>query len=388
MNILIIDKVPEKVKNKLEKKGFSVDRRPDITKEEIVKTLPNYEFLIYRTNTHIDKDILDAGKNLFGIARFGVGLDHTDISYATEKNIAVFNDPFSNIRSVAELIVGSSIMLSRDILRKSSQLHAGHWNKDLSISQEILGKTIGIIGFGNIGSQISKLVEPLGMKVQYYDLSKKLELGNEERKENLVDLLRTSDIISINVPGGKKGKYLIGEKEIKQMKRGAIVLNYSRGENLDTKALAVAIKSGHIAGAAIDVFENEPEKEGDFDSPLRNINNVILTPHIAGTTDEAINSISDFIVQVTTDFLEKGDTSHCVNLPRVISGNIHASHRLIHIYKSKENVQKDLNEKLQENNVKYKSQIMKCEKDICYLVTDIDEEIKNLPVADRIISSS
>src|SRR6476620_1899778 len=259
-----------------------------ISEEDLIRELKDVHLLGIRSKTQITENILNAAQRLQAIGCFCIGVNQVNLKVATKRGVVVFNAPYSNTRSVAELVIGLAIMLIRRIPDKNKAAHEGFWMKEAKGSYELRGKTLGIVGYGNIGSQVSVLAEALGMKVIFYDIEKKLPLGNASAKEKLEDVLTEADIVSLHVPETRLTKNMINKNTLKHFKKGAILINYARGEVVDLNALAKALKDGELNGAAIDVYPWEPEKNGDrFETPLQNLGNVILTPHIGGSTEEA-----------------------------------------------------------------------------------------------------
>jgi D-3-phosphoglycerate dehydrogenase / 2-oxoglutarate reductase len=315
---------------------------------------------------------------LQAIGCFCIGVNQVDLKTATNQGVVVFNAPYSNTRSVAELVIGASIMLIRRIPDKSVGAHAGIWLKEAKGSYELRGKTMGIIGYGNIGTQVSVLAESLGMKVIFYDVATKLPLGNAESRRSIKELVGEADIVTLHVPDEPQTKNLINKVALKQFKKGSILLNYARGEVVDLDYLAVLLKEGHLAGAAIDVYPWEPEKNGDkFTTPLQNLPNVILTPHIGGSTEEAQQNIGEDVSQKLFQFLEMGMTlgSHTVpplSLPQQIG-----THRILHVHKNVPGVLSEINTQLSQHGINILAQYLKTNDDIGYVVLDVDKKLSS-----------
>ena len=294
IRILFLENISETAVKNFRSYGYTkVDKiNKALTEEELIKEIKDVHILGIRSKTHISKAVLDAAKKLQAIGCFCIGVNQVNLKAATKNGVVVFNAPYSNTRSVAELVIGLSIMLIRRIPDKNKAAHEGLWMKEAKGSYELRGKTLGIIGYGNIGSQVSVLAEGLGMKVIFYDVETKLPLGNAEDAKSLKELLNRSDVVTLHVPETSQTKNLINKSTLKNFKKGAILINYARGEVVDIDALSKAIREEHIGGAAVDVFPWEPEKNGDkFETPLQNLPNVILTPHIGGSTEEAQQNI-------------------------------------------------------------------------------------------------
>ncbi|NDB53646.1 MAG: phosphoglycerate dehydrogenase, partial [Chitinophagaceae bacterium] len=275
-----------------------------LTEQQLIEAIKDVHILGIRSKTTISEKVLSAAKKLQAIGCFCIGVNQVDLQAATKRGIAVFNAPYSNTRSVAELVIGASILLIRRIPEKNKAAHAGIWMKEAKNSFELRGKTIGIVGYGNIGSQVSVLAESMGMRVLFYDIEKKLPLGNAQECRTLKELVSQSDIVTLHIPETKQSKNLINKSLLRSFKKGAILINYARGEVVDLEALSKAITEELIGGAAIDVFPNEPEKNGDhFLSPLQNLPNVILTPHIGGSTEEAQQNIGEDVSHKLFNYL-------------------------------------------------------------------------------------
>lgn len=310
-NILLLENIHQDAVAGLQNLGYSVEILPHALDEKaLLSRIQDITVLGIRSKTKVTKKVLGKAKKLTMIGTFCIGTDQVDLEECGKRDITVFNAPFSNTRSVVELAVGEMIMLSRGIPEKSKRLHKGEWQKSATGSREIRGKTLGIIGYGNIGMQLSAIAETLGMQVIFYDLTEKLALGRATACESQKRLLQEADIISVHVDGRAENRGLIGKSEFKEMKDGVIFLNLSRGNVVDYYALAEALKDGKVAGAAVDVFPVEPEKNGELlVSPLQNIPNVILTPHIGGSTEEAQTAIAQYMTRKIHSFITKGDTS-------------------------------------------------------------------------------
>jgi D-3-phosphoglycerate dehydrogenase len=289
-----------------------------------------------------------------------------------QKGIAVFNAPYSNTRSVAELVIGSSIMLIRKIIDKNAAAHKGIWNKDAKGSFELRGKTLGIIGYGNIGTQTSIMAEAMGMKVKFYDVETKLPLGNAQSVKTIKELVSTSDIISLHVPETSSTKNLINKEVLKQFKQGAILINYARGEVVDLDALAAALQSKHLSGAAIDVYPWEPEKNGDsFETPLQGLSNVILTPHIGGSTEEAQENIGE----------ERGVSNGSLSVPTISLPPVDGAHRILHIHNNVPGVLSAINTVMSKNKINIVGQYLKTNEEIGYVVLDVDSKLSKTALA-------
>lgn len=347
-----------------------------LPEEELIKAIKDVHLVGIRSKTKITANVLKAAKKLQAIGCFCIGVNQVDLAAATECGVAVFNAPYSNTRSVAELVIGASIMLIRRIPDKNTAAHKGQWMKDAKGSYELRGKTLGIIGYGNIGTQVSVLAESLGMKVLFYDVETKLPLGNATDAKTLKDLLAGSDVITLHVPETEQTKNLINKSNLKYCKKGSIILNYARGEVMDLPALAKCIESGQIAGAAVDVFPVEPEKNGDvFQSPLQGVPNVLLTPHIGGSTEEAQENIGEDVSNKLLNYLEKGITFGSHTVPALSLPPQAGSHRILHIHRNVPGVLSAINSELSRHKINILGQYLKTNETIGYVVVDVDKQL-------------
>lgn len=307
--VLLLEGIHPIAKALLEKEGFSVRlEKRAFSEQELINELSGVEALGIRSKTHVTDQVFKAHPGLSAVGAFCIGTNQIDLRAAKDLGVTVFNAPHSNTRSVAELVLGQMIMLSRKVMDKSQLAHQGVWDKSAAGSFEVRGKTLGIIGYGNIGSQLSVLAEALGLRVLYFDIQKKLPYGGAQATSSLDELLRFSDFISLHVPETARTKNMVGEKEIGAMKRGSFLINASRGSVVDISALAESLKKGHLAGAAIDVFPVEPSSNAEkFLSELQGLKNVILTPHIGGSTEEAQEAIGVEVAKSLIEFLKTGN---------------------------------------------------------------------------------
>src|SRR4030095_3516936 len=328
--------------------------------------------------THVTQKVLDAARKLQAIGCFCIGVNQVDLHAATERGIAVFNAPYSNTRSVAELVIAASIMLIRRIPDKNKSAHEGVWMKESKGSYELRGKTLGIIGYGNIGTQVSVLAEALGMKVMFYDVETKLPMGNAEDAKSLKELLKRADVITLHVPETQQTKNLINKTSLRHFKKGSILINYARGEVVDLDALQTALSNGQLSGAAIDVYPWEPEKNGDkFQTPLQNIPNVILTPHIGGSTEEAQQNIGEDVSMKLFHFLEKGITNGSHTVPPLSLPPQEGAHRILHIHNNVPGVLSEINTQLSKHNINILAQYLKTNDEIGYVVLDVDKKLSS-----------
>lgn len=347
-----------------------------LTEEQLIDEIKNVHLLGIRSKTQVTDKVLKHAAKLQAIGCFCIGTNQVNLEAATKKGVVVFNAPYSNTRSVAELVIGASIILIRKILDKNNAAHRGVWQKDAKGSFELRGKTLGIIGYGNIGSQVSVLAEALGMKVLFYDTITKLPLGNAESRKSIKDLVAQSDIITLHVPETGQTKNLINKNLIKNFKKGSILINYARGEVVDLDALKAALLEGQISGAAIDVFPWEPEKNGDvFTSPLQNIPNVLLTPHVGGSTEEAQYNIGEDVSAKLLQYLEVGATYGSHTVPEINLPSQEGTHRILHIHSNVPGVLSEINSSLSEHKINILGQYLKTNDEIGYVVLDIDKKL-------------
>jgi len=352
--------------------GFEVESVPRaLDEDELVERLPGVQLLGIRSKTHVTRRVLEAAPNLIAIGAFCIGTNQIDVAGATEHGVAVFNAPFSNTRSVVELAIAEIISMTRRLTEKNALMHAGVWDKSADGAHEIRGRTIGIVGYGNIGTQLSVLAENLGMRVLFYDKVDKLALGNARRCVSVEELLQESDVVTLHVDGRADNANLFGADEFALMRPGSLFLNLSRGFVVDYGSLRKHIETGHIAGAAVDVFPIEPKGRGDeFTSELRGLPNVILTPHIGGSTEEAQQDIGRFVAGKFRDFLLDGTTAMSVNLPGLVLPRASDTLRLVHIHRNVPGVLARVNGLLAEGGVNVEAQLLGTRGEIGYVVTD------------------
>jgi len=378
INILFLENISDKAVQLFKQNGYTNVKKLGgaVNEEQLIKEIKNVHLLGIRSKTQITEKVLDAAEKLQAVGCFCIGVNQVNLKAATKKGVVVFNAPYSNTRSVAELVIGLSIMLIRRIPDKTKAAHEGVWMKEAKGSFELRGKTLGIIGYGNIGSQVSVLAEGLGMKVIFYDTETKLPLGNAVACDTLEELASKADILSLHVPETKQTKNLINDEVLSYCKHGAIVINYARGEVVDLDALAKHLKAGHIGGAAVDVYPWEPEKNGDkFTTPLQGLSNVILTPHIGGSTEEAQENIGEDVSVKLFNYLEKGITNGSHTVPAIGLPPVEGAHRILHIHRNVPGVLGAINTTLSNHNINIVGQYLKTNDDIGYVVLDIDKKL-------------
>lgn len=378
VKILLLENISDIAVKNFEKQGYSQVEKLSkaLGEDQLISAVRNVHILGIRSKTQITPAVLHAAKRLQAIGCFCIGTNQVHLEEATAEGVAVFNAPYSNTRSVAELVIGAAIMLIRRIPDKNAAAHRGVWFKEASGSYELRGKTLGIIGYGNIGSQVSVLAEALGMKVIFYDVETKLPLGNAMDIRSLKELLSISDVVTLHVPENDTTRNLINRNNLKHFKKGAVLINYARGEVVDLPALRKAIESGHIGGAAVDVFPEEPEKNGDpFSSPLQNLPNVILTPHVGGSTEEAQQNIGEDVSNKLLSYLEKGITLGSQTVPALALPPQAHSHRILHIHENMPGVLSEINGQLSRHRINIVGQYLKTNERIGYVVVDVDKQL-------------
>jgi D-3-phosphoglycerate dehydrogenase len=378
INILLLENISENAVSNFNTNGYTNIKKISgaISEEQLIKEIKQVHLLGIRSKTKVTESVLKAAEKLQAVGCFCIGVNQVDLKAATQHGVAVFNAPYSNTRSVAELVIGSSIMLIRRIVDKNKAAHEGKWLKEATGSFELRGKTLGIIGYGNIGSQLSVLAESLGMKVLFFDTETKLPLGNANACKSIKDLVSKADIVSLHVPELPSTKNLINKSVLKNFKKGSILINYARGEVVDLEALAKALKENHLNGAAIDVFPLEPEKNGDpFSTPLQGLPNVILTPHIGGSTQEAQQNIGEDVSSKMIHYLEKGSTYGSHTVPVLNLPPQEGAHRILHIHKNVPGVLSKINTQLSKHKINILGQSLKTNEAIGYVVLDVDKSL-------------
>jgi D-3-phosphoglycerate dehydrogenase len=373
IKVLLLENVHPVALRAFEEQGFNVEFvKGALDEDELCERIKDVSIIGIRSKTNITKRVLENANRLMAIGAFCIGTNQIDLEEAASRGIAVFNAPYSNTRSVVELAVGEMILLIRNIVTKSNQMHAGVWDKSANGSFEVRGKKLGMVGYGSIGTQLSVVAEALGMEVYFYDGVEKLSLGNARKMNTLEELLAISDVISMHVDGRKENKNLIGKREFDLMKDGVIFMNLSRGHVVDIAALADAVKSGKVAGASVDVFPYEPKTNAEsFESELRGLPNVILTPHIGGSTEEAQENIGHFVPAKLLEFMNNGSSYGSVNFPEVQLPKLKDSHRLLHIHANVPGVLAKLNQIFANNNINITGQYLKTNESIGYVIVDI-----------------
>jgi D-3-phosphoglycerate dehydrogenase / 2-oxoglutarate reductase len=373
---LLVENIHPDASARLAKEGYEVSSLARaLGEDELIDALDGVSLLGIRSGTQVSERVLAAAPGLVAIGAFCIGVNQIDLAAASRRGMAVFNAPFSNTRSVVELALAEIIAMARRLPEKNTQMHAGVWNKSATGSHEVRGRRLGIVGYGNIGTQLSVLAESLGMSVYFYDIADKLAIGNARRCSTLTELLESVETVTLHVDGRDGNRGFFGETEFAAMRPRSLFLNLSRGFVVDHAALRRHIETGHIAGAAIDVFPSEPKGRGDeFVSELRGLPNVILTPHIGGSTEEAQQDIGEFVAGKLADYMTSGATSLSVNLPEIALGVTSGAHRLVHLHHNVPGVLASINGVLAQHGVNVEGQLLRTRDELGYVLTDIGTE--------------
>ena len=374
--VLLLEKIHHSAVERFEKAGYRVEQvGGSPSPDELKERLRDVSILGLRSKTNLTREIVGAAPRLEAVGAFCIGTNQIDLQACLEHGVAVFNAPFSNTRSVVEMALGEMIILLRDILKKSTMLHDGVWLKSAPGAREVRGKRLGIVGYGNIGAQLSVVAEAVGMEVRYFDIAEKLPLGNARAVRTLDELLVESDVVTVHVDGSPENSDLIGAREFERMKDGVVFINLSRGFVVNLEALRAALVSGKVRGAAIDVFPEEPKQDGDpFESPLQGLPNVILTPHIGGSTEEAQEHIGRFVPDRILDYLEKGSTTLSVNFPPLQLPGFRDAHRVVHVHRNVPGILAKINRVMAEREINIVGQYLKTNERIGYVITDIGRD--------------
>ncbi|MCW2773525.1 MAG: D-3-phosphoglycerate dehydrogenase [Nocardioides sp.] len=372
MKVLLLENIHPVAVEILEARGFEVElRMGSLSEDELVEALPGVHLLGIRSNTHITPRVLDAASDLLAVGCFCIGTNQVDLVEAGARGIAVFNAPYSNTRSVVELVIGEIIALARRLPEKTQKMHEGVWDKSAKGSHEVRGRTLGIVGYGNIGTQLSNLAEALGLRVIFFDTADRLAHGNAQRMRTLDELLEKADVVSLHVDGRPGNAGFFGAEQFGRMKPRSIFINAARGMVVDNESLRDHILSGHIAGAALDVFPVEPKAQGDeFESVLRGLDNVILTPHVGGSTQEAQEEIGYFVAGKLANFSLQGRTELSVNLPAVMAPALQAGHRIGYLHVNVPGVLAGVNSILADAGANITGQYLSTRGEQGYVVTD------------------
>lgn len=375
IKILLLEGVHESAVNVLKQQGYSSIEyvKTSLSEEELCERIKDVHFLGIRSRTQLTEKVFAAAEKLIGVGCFCIGTNQVDLAAARKHGVVVFNAPFSNTRSVAELVLAEIIMLLRRVPEKNAAAHRGGWDKSATGSFEARGKVLGIIGYGHIGSQLSILAEQLGMQVRFYDIETKLPLGNALSVGSLDALLEQADVVTLHVPETAQTQWMISAPQLAKMKKGALLINASRGTVVNIEDLAASLRSGHLGGAAIDVFPVEPSSNSDvFESPLRGIDNCILTPHVGGSTQEAQENIGIEVAGKLAHYSDNGSTLSAVNFPEVSLPAHHGARRLLHIHQNRPGMLTKINQIMAEQNINVSGQYLQTDSEVGYVVIDVD----------------
>jgi D-3-phosphoglycerate dehydrogenase len=379
IKFLLLENVHPTAHELVRGEGFDLEIASHALKEdELVERIRDVHVLGIRSKTRVSARALESARRLLTIGCFCIGTNQVDLGSANRRGVPVFNAPFSNTRSVAELIIAEVIALSRQLGDRSREVHEGRWKKVAAGCFEIRGKALGIVGYGHIGSQVGVLAEALGMRVLFYDIASKLPMGNNRSVESLPELLAASDFVTLHVPATPQTEQMIGAAELRQMRKGSYLLNASRGTVVDLPALAEALREGQLAGAAVDVYPQEPETNSDgFATPLRGLPNVLLTPHVGGSTVEAQGAIGREVASALIKFVNAGATAGAVNFPQVELPPLRDSHRILNAHRNVPGVLRDINRIVSEMNANIQAQVLSTDPEIGYLIMDLDKDVSN-----------
>ncbi len=375
INVLLLEGVHQSAVDNLLDAGYTNLNRLDhaLQGDALAEALADVHMIGIRSRTQLTRDVIEAAPRLMGVGCFCIGTNQVDLAAAMHSGIPVFNAPYSNTRSVAELVLAEAILLLRGVPHKTAQMHEGLWQKSASASFEVRGKTLGVVGYGNIGSQLGVLAEGLGMKVIFHDVVKKLNLGNARQTDSLSELLRSADVVSLHVPANATTRNLMDASALDLLQDNSVLINASRGDVVDLAALAERLQNGTLLGAAIDVFPTEPKSNNEpFISELRGLPNVILTPHIGGSTIEAQENIGTEVSEKLIRYSDNGSTLSAVNFPEVALPEHSGQHRLLHIHDNVAGILSAINRVLSESNVNIAGQYLQTNSEIGYVVIDVE----------------
>jgi D-3-phosphoglycerate dehydrogenase len=379
IKILLLENVHPVAAEAFRSDGFQVEAlKTALPEAELAARVRDVHVLGIRSKTQVTPLVLDEARRALAVGAFCIGTNQISLGHASRAGVPVFNAPFSNTRSVAELILAEVVVLSRHLGDRSREVHEGRWRKVATGSHEVRGRTLGIVGYGHIGSQIGVLAEAFGMRVVFFDIAARLPMGNNRALPRLEDVLEVADFVTLHVPETPQTKLMIGPDELARMKPGACLLNASRGTVVRIDALADAIRRGHVGGAAVDVYPDEPESNSDgFASPLRNLPNVILTPHIGGSTEEAQEAIGREVSAALLKYINNGATTGAVNFPQIELPVARGAHRILNVHKNVPGVLRDINRIVSDHNANIRAQVLSTDSDIGYLIMDLEQDVSH-----------
>jgi D-3-phosphoglycerate dehydrogenase len=377
IKVLLLENIHPVATEAFAAEGFQVETvKGALPEAELAARVRDIHLLGIRSKTQITPKVLDEARRLLAVGAFCIGTNQIDLLHSNRRGVPAFNAPFSNTRSVAELIIAEIVMLSRQLGDRLREVHSGQWRKVAVGSHEVRGHTLGIVGYGHIGSQVGVLAESFGMRVVFFDTMAKLPMGNNRAMSRLEDVLEVADFVTLHVPETPQTKNMIGPTELAKMKPGACLLNASRGTVVQIEALAEAIRSGHVGGAAVDVYPKEPESNSDgFESALRNLPNMILTPHIGGSTEEAQEAIGKEVSAALLKYVNQGSTTGAVNFPQVELAMAKGTHRILNIHRNVPGVLRDINKIVSDHNANIRAQVLSTDADVGYLIMDLDQDV-------------
>jgi D-3-phosphoglycerate dehydrogenase len=379
IKVLLLENIHATAHEVIRAEGFHLETVSGALKEDaLAQKIRDVHLLGIRSKTRVTEKALAEARRLLAVGCFCIGVNQVDLAAANLRGIPVFNAPFSNTRSVAELVIAEVIALARQLGDRSREVHEGRWRKLAAGSYEVRGKTLGIVGYGHIGSQVGVLAESMGMRVVFYDTGNKLPMGNNKPCASLQEALQAADFVTLHVPATSATKEMIGAREIASMRKGTYLLNLSRGNVVVIPALADALRGGHLAGAAVDVYPEEPETNSEgFETPLRGLPNVILTPHVGGSTSEAQAAIGREVGSTLVKFVNAGATTGAVNFPQVELPPIKGTHRILNAHRNVPGVLRDINHIVSECNANIHSQVLSTDANVGYLIMDLDQDVSN-----------
>jgi len=379
IRILLLENIHPSASEVFGVQGFRIERMSAaLAEKELVEQIRDVHILGIRSKTHVTPRALDAARRLLAVGCFCIGSNQVALAHANALGIPVFNAPFSNTRSVAEMVIAEIIVLFRQLFDRSREMHGGTWKKVAAGSREVRGKTLGIVGYGHIGRQVGVLAEALGMRVLFYDHAPRLPMGNNRGVATLDELFASVDIVTLHVPETPQTRGMIGAAQLARLRKDAILINASRGSVVDLDALAAALKKGELAGAAVDVYPDEPEKNSEgFTTPVSGLANVVLTPHVGGSTEEAQEAIGREVSHALTSYVNQGTTTSAVNFPQVELPQAKGTHRILNVHRNVPGVMRDITRIVSDHGANIHAQMLATDPEIGYLILDLDQEVSH-----------